>query len=248
MRPLDTIERAEPLVALVAVARCWCCAAMPSSPACWPGPRAMPPARRAGADAAGAAAGAGGGACLGGLVLLVGLGAVLANDYGAGRGPRRFGHRRRRPRYGVGYDRLHASVRSARRARLARLGALLAHAAGAGARRPRQRRLAPPATPTSRPSTWSRCATAPGCTRRSIHRGPARLEARRSCCSARRTAPVPTDPTPIPQVVGPSRAFADEPWIVAYQDVRGRYLSEGEWEEVRPYKPGKTRHGMGRVL
>src|ERR671912_1578954 len=42
-----------------------------------------------------------------------------------------------------------------------------------------------------------------------------------------------------PQTVGPSRAFASQPWIVAYQDVRGRYLSEGEWEEVRPYVPGK---------
>ncbi len=42
------------------------------------------------------------------------------------------------------------------------------------------------------------------------------------------------------RAVGPSPEFANEPWIVAYQDVRGRYLSEGEWEEVRPYKPGKT--------
>ncbi len=58
----------------------------------------------------------------------------------------------------------------------------------------------------------------------------------------------PYGPDTYPQMVGPSRAFADEPWIVAYQDVRGRYLSEGEWEEVRPYKPGKTRNGMGRIL
>ena len=50
----------------------------------------------------------------------------------------------------------------------------------------------------------------------------------------------PYGPDTYPQVAGPSRAFAEEPWIVAYQDVRGRYLSEGEWEEVRPYKPGKT--------
>ena len=43
-----------------------------------------------------------------------------------------------------------------------------------------------------------------------------------------------------PPTVGPTREYASEPWIVAYQDVRGRYLSEGEWEEVRPYLPGKT--------
>lgn len=52
------------------------------------------------------------------------------------------------------------------------------------------------------------------------------------------TSPYGTDT--YPQTVGPSREFADQPWIVAYQDVRGRYLSEGEWEEVRPYVPGKT--------
>ncbi len=49
----------------------------------------------------------------------------------------------------------------------------------------------------------------------------------------------PYGPDAYPPVVGPSREFADQPWIVAYQDVRGRYLSEGEWEEVRPYKPVK---------
>jgi putative CocE/NonD family hydrolase len=49
----------------------------------------------------------------------------------------------------------------------------------------------------------------------------------------------PYGPDTYPQTLGPSREFAGEPWIVAYQDVRGRYLSEGEWEEVRPYRPGK---------
>lgn len=49
----------------------------------------------------------------------------------------------------------------------------------------------------------------------------------------------PYGPDAYPGFVGPSREFADEPWIVAYQDVRGRYLSEGEWEEVRPIKAGK---------
>jgi putative CocE/NonD family hydrolase len=39
--------------------------------------------------------------------------------------------------------------------------------------------------------------------------------------------------------VGPSAAAAKEGFIVAYQDVRGRYLSEGEFEDVRPFRPGK---------
>ena len=42
-----------------------------------------------------------------------------------------------------------------------------------------------------------------------------------------------------PEVVGPSRLFQDGGYIVAYQDVRGRYLSEGIWEEVRPHNPSK---------
>ena len=39
--------------------------------------------------------------------------------------------------------------------------------------------------------------------------------------------------------LGPSDLFTREGFIFAYQDVRGRYMSEGEWEEVRPYKPAK---------
>jgi len=40
--------------------------------------------------------------------------------------------------------------------------------------------------------------------------------------------------------LGPSELFGREGFIVAYQDVRGRYMSEGVWEEVRPYKPVKN--------
>jgi len=40
--------------------------------------------------------------------------------------------------------------------------------------------------------------------------------------------------------VGPSEHFQKAGYIVAYQDVRGRYLSEGKWEEMRPHRPGKT--------
>ncbi|MCX6603070.1 MAG: CocE/NonD family hydrolase [Acidobacteria bacterium] len=39
--------------------------------------------------------------------------------------------------------------------------------------------------------------------------------------------------------VGPSEHFQKEGYIVAYQDVRGRYLSEGTWAEVRPHNPSK---------
>ncbi len=42
-----------------------------------------------------------------------------------------------------------------------------------------------------------------------------------------------------PATLGPSPRFQHEGFIVAYQDVRGRYLSEGVWEEVRPHNPAK---------
>lgn len=40
--------------------------------------------------------------------------------------------------------------------------------------------------------------------------------------------------------LGPSMLFAKEGFIFAYQDVRGRYMSEGEFEAVRPHNPDKT--------
>ncbi len=43
-----------------------------------------------------------------------------------------------------------------------------------------------------------------------------------------------------PPVLGPSRHFQDNGFIVVYQDVRGRYFSEGTWEEVRPYDADKS--------
>lgn len=39
--------------------------------------------------------------------------------------------------------------------------------------------------------------------------------------------------------LGPSELFAKDGFIFAYQDVRGRYMSEGEWVEVRPHKAVK---------
>jgi hypothetical protein len=40
--------------------------------------------------------------------------------------------------------------------------------------------------------------------------------------------------------IGPSEHFLKEGIIAVYQDVRGRYLSEGEWIEVRPHNPKKS--------
>jgi putative CocE/NonD family hydrolase len=39
--------------------------------------------------------------------------------------------------------------------------------------------------------------------------------------------------------VGPSPFFGKDGYIVAYQDVRGRFMSEGEFVNMRPYKPRK---------
>lgn len=43
-----------------------------------------------------------------------------------------------------------------------------------------------------------------------------------------------------PNNLGPSDLFAREGYIFAYQDVRGRFHSEGTFEEVRPYKTKKS--------
>jgi putative CocE/NonD family hydrolase len=40
--------------------------------------------------------------------------------------------------------------------------------------------------------------------------------------------------------LGPSDLFQKEGFIFVYQDVRGRYMSEGVWQEVRPHKPVKA--------
>ncbi|HEX3085401.1 MAG TPA: CocE/NonD family hydrolase [Pyrinomonadaceae bacterium] len=39
--------------------------------------------------------------------------------------------------------------------------------------------------------------------------------------------------------LGPDELFAREGYIFAYGDVRGRYMSQGEYEDVRPYIPNK---------
>jgi hypothetical protein len=40
--------------------------------------------------------------------------------------------------------------------------------------------------------------------------------------------------------LGPSPLFARDGYIIVYQDVRGRWMSEGEFEHVRPHKPVKS--------
>ena len=40
--------------------------------------------------------------------------------------------------------------------------------------------------------------------------------------------------------IGPSDHFLKDGMIAVYQDVRGRYLSEGQWVEVRPHNPKKA--------
>ncbi len=39
--------------------------------------------------------------------------------------------------------------------------------------------------------------------------------------------------------LGPSEIFARDKFIFVYQDVRGRYMSEGTFTEIRPHKPNK---------
>ncbi len=42
-----------------------------------------------------------------------------------------------------------------------------------------------------------------------------------------------------PEDLGPSPAAAQEGFIFAYQDVRGRFMSEGQFVNMRPYEPAK---------
>jgi len=51
----------------------------------------------------------------------------------------------------------------------------------------------------------------------------------------------PYGPNAYREALGPSNLFQKEKFIFVYQDVRGKFMSEGEWVEVRPYKPKK--HG-----
>ncbi|MGB9179595.1 MAG: CocE/NonD family hydrolase [Pyrinomonadaceae bacterium] len=50
----------------------------------------------------------------------------------------------------------------------------------------------------------------------------------------------PYGPDKYKMLLGPDELFAREGYIFVYQDVRGRWMSEGEYEDVRPYIPHKT--------
>jgi putative CocE/NonD family hydrolase len=51
----------------------------------------------------------------------------------------------------------------------------------------------------------------------------------------------PYGPEKYKEMLGPSPMFAKEGFIFVYQDVRGRFLSEGDFVNMRPYIP--TKHG-----
>jgi putative CocE/NonD family hydrolase len=50
----------------------------------------------------------------------------------------------------------------------------------------------------------------------------------------------PYGPNEFKTSLGPDELFAREGYVFVYQDVRGRWMSEGQYEDVRPYIPNKT--------
>ena len=50
----------------------------------------------------------------------------------------------------------------------------------------------------------------------------------------------------LPESLGPSREFEEAGYIFVNQDVRGRYMSEGTWQEMTPHGKGKLAKGEGR--
>jgi putative CocE/NonD family hydrolase len=67
--------------------------------------------------------------------------------------------------------------------------------------------------------------------------------------SAQQTYPIMIERTPYtagpygvdnyPNVLGPNEQFTHSKYIFVYQDVRGRFMSEGQFEDMRPYIPVK---------
>jgi putative CocE/NonD family hydrolase len=47
------------------------------------------------------------------------------------------------------------------------------------------------------------------------------------------------------EAIGPSREFEDAGYIFVVQDVRGRYMSEGKWQEMTPHVQAKLAAGEG---
>jgi uncharacterized protein len=50
----------------------------------------------------------------------------------------------------------------------------------------------------------------------------------------------PYGPDQYREKLGPSEHFEKDGYIFVYQDVRGRYMSEGDWMEMTPHKPRKA--------
>jgi len=50
----------------------------------------------------------------------------------------------------------------------------------------------------------------------------------------------PYGPDSFQEVLGPHAGFAEEGFIFVYQDVRGRFMSEGEFVNMRPHRPNKS--------
>jgi len=50
----------------------------------------------------------------------------------------------------------------------------------------------------------------------------------------------PYDEGAMPGILGPNARYAKEKFIFVYQDVRGRFMSEGEFENMRPHRPKRT--------
>jgi putative CocE/NonD family hydrolase len=55
----------------------------------------------------------------------------------------------------------------------------------------------------------------------------------------------PYGPNAYPKTLGPSLKFAQDRFIFVYQDVRGRFMSEGQWLEMTPAKDVKTGRADG---
>jgi uncharacterized protein len=51
----------------------------------------------------------------------------------------------------------------------------------------------------------------------------------------------PYEPTTFPDLLGPSATMMKQKYIFVYQDVRGRYMSEGTWTNMTPHIANKTK-------
>ena len=85
----------------------------------------------------------------------------------------------------------------------------------------------------------SRCATACGCSRRSMFPRINRSSIR-SCSSRTPYSVEPYGTDEYKADLGPSPSFGKDGYIVVYQDVRGCWMSEGEFVNMRPHRPQKS--------